>query len=156
MAKILCLDQATLKTGYSLFDDNKLITFGILEVDPAEKNIIERMKLMSDKITNLIESLSPDFIVFEDTQFQNNYKTYQQLSQFQGVIMLYLFQINISFCIVKPTEWKAACKIKGRKREEQKLNTIAFVKDKYGLDVSSDEADSIGIGEWAVNKIKGW
>lgn len=154
MTKLLCLDQATLKTGYSLFDDNKLISYGILEVDPDEKNIIERMKLMSDKIIKLIELLSPNYIVFEDTQFQNNYKTYQQLSQFQGVIMFYLFQIDIGFCIVKPTEWKSICGIKGRKREEQKLNTIAFIKDKYNIDVSEDIADAIGIGTWSIKNIK--
>ena len=154
MIKLLCLDQATLKSGYSVFENNALITYGFLEVDPIEKNIIERMKLMSDLIIELVESLNPSFIVFEDTQMQNNSKTFQQLSQFQGVLMQYFFKIDIGFCIVKPSEWKSCCGIKGRKRVEQKQNTIEFVKDKYGFDCSEDVADAVGIGVWAINNIR--
>lgn len=152
--KILCLDQATLKTGYSIWIDKELVTYGLLEVDPKEKNIIERMKLMRDLVVQLIELEQPNFIIFEDTQMQNNKLTFQQLSQFQGVLMAYFFDINIGFVIVKPTEWKGKCGIKGRKREEQKINTQLFVNDKFGFDVSEDEADAIGIGYWAVSKIK--
>ena len=151
MTKILCLDQATQKTGYSIWEDKKLITYGTLEVDPKEKNIIERMKLMSDLVIDLIKSHSPSFIVIEDTQYQNNYKTYQQLSQLQGILMAYFFNMDIGFVIVKPSEWKGYCSIKGRKREEQKKNTQLFVKDKFGLDCSEDEADAIGIGFWAIS-----
>ena len=155
LIKLLCLDQATLITGYSIWEDSKLITYGTLEVDPDEKNIIERMKLMSELIIELIEVEKPNFIVIEDTQLQNNTKTYQQLSQFQGVLMAYFFNIDSGFVIVKPTEWKSKCGIKGRKREEQKINTQLFVKNTYGFDCSEDIADAIGIGFWAINKIKG-
>ena len=68
--------------------------------------------------------------------------------------MAYFFKIDIGFVIVKPSEWKGICKIKGRKREEQKLNTIAFVLDEFGLNVSEDIADSIGIGVWSIKTIK--
>lgn len=112
--KILCLDQATLKTGYSVWIDKELNRYGILEVDPEEKNIIERMKLMSDLIVQLIQLEQPNYIVLEDTQMQNNSKTFQQLSQLQGVLMAYFFNIDIGFAIVKPSEWKGYCKIKGR------------------------------------------
>jgi len=151
--KILCLDQATQKSGYSIWVDKELITYGLLEVDPKEKNIVERMKLMSDLVIDLIDSHSPSFIVIEDTQYQNNYKTYQQLSQLQGILMAYFFSINIGFVIVKPSEWKSLCGIKGRKREEQKMNTIAFVKNKFDIDVSEDIADAIGIGVWSIKTI---
>jgi len=152
--KILCLDQATLKSGYSVWIDKKLITYGTLNVDPEEKNIVERMKLMRDLVVQLIEEKQPNFIVFEDTQLQHNKLTFQQLSQFQGVLMAYLFDINIGFVIVRPSEWKGYCGIKGRKREEQKLNTIKFVLDKFGWNCSEDEADAIGIGYFAVSKVK--
>ncbi len=152
MIKILCLDQATKISGYSIFEDKKLLTYGKLEVN--NKNSTERMKLMNDKIIELIKIISPDFIVIEDTQQQNNPAVFKQLSQFQGILMAYFFQIDIGFCIVKPSEWKSCCGIKGRKREEQKLNTQLFVKNTYGFDCSEDEADSIGIGFWAVSTIQ--
>lgn len=152
--KILCLDQATKISGYSIFKDKELIAYGKLEVDQNEKNYVERIKQMNDKIIELIENNKPNFVVFEDVQFQRNYQTYQQLSQLQGVIMGYLFELDLGFQIIEPSGWKSLCGIKGRKREEQKKNTQIFVKDKYNVDASEDEADAIGIGTWACNKIK--
>lgn len=137
-----------------MFINNSLDTYGILNANADEKNPIERMKEMNDYIIALIDNVNPDYIVFENVQFQNNYGTFQQLSQLQGVIMAYLFKINIGFTIIEPTAWKSCCKIKGRKREEQKANTIIYVKEKYGIDVTEDEADSIGIGVWAINNLK--
>ena len=101
-----------------------------------------------------INEHKPDFIVFEDTQFQKSYKTYQELSQMQGVLMAYLFDLDIGFEIVSPGTWRSYSKIKGRKRIEQKLNTQIFIKEKYGIDVSEDEADAIGLGVFSSNKIK--
>jgi len=152
--KILTLDQATKTSGYSLFENKKLITYGILHAEEKEKNPIERMKQMNDEIIQLIDKHQPDFIVFENVQFQRNYGTFQQLSQLQGVVMAYLFKLNVGFQIIEPSAWKSFCGIKGRKREEQKKNTQAFVKTLYKVSVSEDEADAIGIGFWAINNIK--
>lgn len=152
--KILCLDQATKISGYSLFENKKLITYGILQANEKEKNPIERMKQMNDRIIELIDNHKPDFIVFEDIQFQQNYGTFKQLGQLQGILMAYLFKLNIGFHIIEPSAWKSFCGIKGRKREEQKKNTQAFAKTIYKVNVSEDEADAIGIGFWAINNIK--
>lgn len=152
--KILALDQATKISGFSIWEDKKLITYGILKANEDEKNPIERMKQMYDEIILLIDNNKPNFIVFENVQFQRNYGTFQQLSQLQGVIMAYLFKLDVGFQIIEPSAWKSFCGIKGRKREDQKKNTQIFVKSKYNIDVSEDEADAIGIGVWAINKIK--
>ncbi|MDD4780340.1 MAG: crossover junction endodeoxyribonuclease RuvC [Tissierellia bacterium] len=149
----MALDQATKISGYSLFEDNKLITYGVLLADEKEKNPIERMKQMNDEIISLIDKYQPDFIVFENVQFQRNYGTFQQLSQLQGIVMAYLFKLDVGFQIIEPSAWKSFCGIKGKKRDEQKKNTQAFVKMMYKVSVSEDEADAIGIGFWAINNI---
>lgn len=150
--KILALDQATKITGYSVFVDKQLSTYGLLEVN--EKDATERMRGMDLKLQELIEKEQPNYIVFENVQFQRNYGTFQQLSQLQGILMAYLFKLNIGFEIIQPSAWKSFCGIKGRKREEQKLNTQLFVKKKYGIESSEDEADAIGIGTWAIKHVK--
>ena len=152
--KILNFDQSTKKSGYSIFLDNKLDSYGTLDSNPNEKNPIERMKEQYDLMKKLIKKIKPDFIVFEHCQFQNNYSTFQQLSQMQGVLMALLFERNIGFEIVEPTKWKSFCKVKGRKRIEQKTSAIQIIKDIYNLDVSEDEADAILIGTWSANYIK--
>jgi len=152
--KILCLDQATKISGYSVFKDSKLLKYGILNADEEEKNPIERMKQMNEKIIKLINSTKPSFVVFEDTQYQNNFSTFQQLSQLQGVIMAFLFEKNIGFSIIQPTAWKSVAGVKGRKRIEQKSSAIQIIKNTYNIDVSEDEADAILIGHWAIRNIK--
>lgn len=151
--KILALDQATKTTGYSIFDNKELIEYGVLEADKKEKNPIERMKQMCDKINNIIVKHHPDFIVFENVQFQNNYGTFQSLSQLQGIIMALLFEKDIGFCIIEPTAWKSVAGVKGRNRAEQKTSAIQIVKSRYNLDVSEDEADAILIGYWATKTL---
>lgn len=152
--KILCLDQSTKISGYSIWENKKLIKYSTLISNPKEKNPIERMKEQYDLIKKLIHNENPDFIVFENVQFQQNYGTFQQLSQLQGLLMASLFEIDIGFQIIEPSAWKSFCCIKGRKRDEQKKNTQLFVKNKYNVDVSEDEADAIGIGFWSINHIK--
>ena len=108
---------------------------------------------MYDKIKGCLIKINPDFVVFENVQFQKNYGTFQQLSQLQGLIMALLFERNIGFQYVESTAWRAFCGVKGKKRTEQKANAIQIVKDKFNLSVSDDEADAILIGFWAINKI---
>lgn len=152
--RILALDQATKTSGFSIFDENKLVKYGILTVNYKEKSPIERIKQMQSKVEELINKCNPDFVVFENVQFQNNFATFQQLSQLQGAIMALLFKLDIGFYIVEPLAWKSCCGIKGRKREEQKQNTREFVNLQYNINVSEDEADAIGIGVWAIKNIK--
>lgn len=140
-------------TGFSVFDDRELIKYGLVEVDKKEKNAIERMKQMDEKIRVLIGKIKPDYIVFENVQFQKNYGTFQQLSQLQGVVMSCLFELNIGFTIIEPSAWKSCCGIKGRKRAEQKENTKIFVMNEFEIQASEDECDAIGIGVWAINNI---
>lgn len=151
--KILAIDQSTKITGYSIWEDKKLINYGIIEVDQNEKNPIERMCQMYFLIKNLIDEIEPEFVTIEGIQFQRNYSTYSLLSQLQGLIFSILFERDMAFLLVEPTKWKSFCKIKGRKRIEQKANTIQMVKDKFNIEVSEDIADAIGIGLYTVNKI---
>lgn len=106
------------------------------------------------KVKNLIEETSPNFVTIEGVQFQKNQRTYSQLSQMQGLILSTLFERNLGFIVVEPSAWKSYCSIKGRKRVEQKANTIQMVKDRFNLKVSEDIADAIGLGIYTINNIK--
>lgn len=128
--------------------------YGCVKSKINEKNPLERMKCMYEEIKNIVDTLKPDYVVMENTQFQQNFQTYAQLSQLQGVLFTLLFEKNIDFCLVQPTKWKAYCGVKGKKRAEQKANTIQIIKEKYNLSqLTEDEADAIGMGLWAVNNL---
>lgn len=149
---VLALDQATAHTGFSFWGDGKLIECGVLDED-RKIPILERMNSMTNQIEGLVKEHDVDAVCVEGVQYQSSQKTYGQLAQLQGFIFRTLFAMGISFVVVEPSSWKAYCGISGRARAEQKQNTIEWVKEKYGLAVSEDVADSIGIGYWAINNI---
>ena len=126
----------------------------------------ERIHIMKLFLKELIDKFSPDIIILENTQLQYSFnpatksqkvispEVFKFLSKLLGVFEEYCFENQICFTTIFATEWKSTCKIKGRKREEQKENAIRFVKEKFEKDVSSDVADAICIGWWGVKKFE--
>ena len=151
--RICCLDQSTKKTGYSVWDDSKLKSFGTIQVDET-LSAIDRACEMYEKIKKFIKDVKPNYVCIEDTQFQHNQKVYKLLSQMQGMVFALLVDMDIGFCIIEPSSWKSYAGIKSRKREDQKKETIEFVKKNYKVKKpTDDEADSITIGHWAINNL---
>lgn len=150
---VLVLDQATKCTGYSVWVDGKLRDYGALEVADKELTAIERIREMRNKCVEITRKYSPSMLCIEGVQFQNNQAVYSQLSQLQGAIMTIAFDEDIALYIIPPVVWKGHCEIKGKKRTEQKANTIKMVKQMYGLEVSEDIADAIGIGRYATETL---
>ena len=53
--KILCVDQATKISGYSVFEDGNLVDYGVVKIKKKENDGIERIKLMNEEIIKLIK-----------------------------------------------------------------------------------------------------
>ena len=151
---ILALDQATKTSGYSVFTNSKLTEYGTINSDHDEPNTLERIKQMQDGIDKLIDRIHPDVVVLENIQFQRNIATFKFLAFLIGGLTYRLNKDDIPYYFIEPTAWKSFCRIHGSKREEQKKNTQKYVKNKYKVDCTEDEADSIGIGTWAICNIK--
>lgn len=148
--KIIGLDQSTKLTGWSLWQDKQLVEHGVLTVKVKENLPLVRMEEMYNLLKELTNKHKPDFVVLEAVQFQNNFNTYGQLSQLQGVIFPLLFERDIGFVICEPTKWRSFFSIKGRKRAEYKEAAIQMVKDKWDVDATEDEAEAILIGCWGT------
>ena len=151
--RLLALDQSTKHTGYAAYDGSELVDYGVINVDES-LSPFARMKEMRGEITALVSKKRPEFVVFEQVQYQQNQKVYSQLSQMQGVVMCVLFDAETPFYIVEPTKWKSYAKVHGKKRAEQKAHTVLLAKEKYGVIATEDEADAIFIGHWAINNFK--
>lgn len=152
--KTLAIDQATKLSGVSIWQDGELVKYSLLDTNPKKSTPLQRLELFRQKFEELIYDEKPDFVCMEDIQFQQNYKTYKQLAQLQGIILSIVFRLNIPFDIVSPSSWRSFLGIKGRGREECKRNTKAYVRRKLKIKCSEDEADSICIGLWCVGNYK--
>jgi Holliday junction resolvasome RuvABC endonuclease subunit len=150
--RILSLDQAS-KCGYSLFENTNLVKYGIFDVHDIKDNI-ERWDNIKQFLAKMVNTYNIEFVSIEDIQKQVNIKTYKDLAHLQGFLISWLYENNIPYEIVPPATWRQYCKIKGKDRKQKKANAQLFVKNKFGIDASEDEADAIGIGWYTVNNKK--
>ena len=151
---ILALDQATKISGFSVWKDGELSDFGRFEV--KNNDTIERMRCVYDNVEALVDKYNPDIVAIEAVQYQQNQKVYSVLSQLQGVLFSLFFGRGIDFTIIEPAKWKASAGINTRaKRDEQKIESMIIVEERYGKSVTDDESDAILMGCFACNTIKG-
>ena len=145
---VLALDQSSRVSGWSVFEDNKLLTFG--SFDCEDDDIGQRLFKVRKNVKELIDKYKPSHIVFEDIQLQdnvgNNVQTFKILAEVYGVISELLTELKIPYTIMLAGTWKNILEIEGRTRPEQKKNAQRYVKNRYKIDVIQDIADSICIG----------
>lgn len=153
--KILAFDQASRTSGYSVFEDGKLITYGKFTYDDSDFGV--RLLNIRYKVISLIESYKPDKILFEDIQLQNNIvnnvDTFKKLAEVFGVLYELVTELNIAHEIVSASSWKSLLSIKGRERAEQKKNAQKWVLENYGVSPTQDECDAICIGVYGTRTV---
>ena len=153
--KILAIDQASIHSAYSVWNDSELIKYGTVTADKKIKTHL-RIRQMSVGLMEIINEIEPDYVVFEDCQLQaGNAATFQVLCQLQGMLMDVLYNKGVQFDIVRPSVWKSFLGVAKGKRDEQKAKTLEKIEKKYEveLDGNDDIADAIGIGHYAINKL---
>ena len=150
--KVLAIDQAKV-TGFAVFDDGILTDHGTIELGRKDNIYEDILFHAKQRVKDFIGEVKADLVVIEDIQQQKqNVKTYKKLAMLMGVLLCLFQEMNQPYLIVPPTRWKSFCGIKGRKRAEQKTNTILFAQDKFNLEaVTEDMADAIALGWFAVN-----
>jgi Holliday junction resolvasome RuvABC endonuclease subunit len=147
--RLLSFDQAS-KLGWALFDTDtkKLLEYGVKDFSKV-KDPDERLSKIKTKMNQLIQELKAEVFSIEETQYQGMIKVYKNLCELMGVIKNNFYEQEMAYIVVKSSEWKGTCGIKGKKREEQKRNAQAFVKEMFGIDASEDVCDAICQG-WHV------
>lgn len=145
MKKILSLDQSTSKTGFAIFEDNKLIEYGVIR--PSKKINDNNMISVFLKIVKKVEEEKPDIVLIEDVYLKQgktfNIQTHKTLSNLQGMLISYFILNQIEYQIIHPSTWKN--KVVGKKKVS-KEETQSFLNEKYEIIFKEDEADAICIG----------
>jgi Holliday junction resolvasome RuvABC endonuclease subunit len=157
--KILSLDASTKATGYAIFNEQKLESYGCITASSTD--LIKRINKMITELEQILTKEKIDKIILEEVrpeQGLQNIKTHKALMYLQAAIAFLIHErfntIEVEYTY--PNEWRAACGIhtgRGVKRETLKSADIKFVKENFGITVNDDEADAIGIGYAYVNKL---
>ena len=161
--RILALDAATKITGYAIYDDNTLVSYGIYKANEG-LDTTDRINEVKHWLIAAIDTWQPDFIGIENIQLQSygskssqvQVKTFQTLANLQGVILDTIFEACIDHTLVYVNEWRSYCGISGgdTHREAQKQAAKAKVKIWYDIECTEDEADAICIGKYLTHYLK--
>lgn len=131
MNSILSFDQASRTTGWAYFEDNKLVDHGKFTLEDDDVGV--RLMQFRLKIEELIDRYSPDKVIYEDIQEQNNILTFKVLAEVYGVMSELLTSLKIPHTALPAVTWKSTLDIKGKARAEQKRNAQQYVMDTYNI-----------------------
>ncbi len=152
--RLLALDQATRITGWAIFSDSHLLRYGCFETS-IEKEI-ERDLEVKNWLIQFIENWEIDFVALEGIQYEEKYgvTTFATLARLQGILMGILEEKKIPYEICHTATWRNYCKVKGKTRTDKKKSMQLKVKEWYDVNVNNDCADAIGIGHYALTKVR--
>lgn len=153
--RILSFDQSSKVNGYSIFDNDRLIKYGVNEIKGKDAPV--RFAKVREWVRYMIDIWKPDLVIIEDIQLQTNEKdgtkgviTFKILAELIGVLETFFVENNIEYQLANVSTWRNAEQIKGRTRSDRKRSAQIRVKKCYDIDVVDDIADAILIGRYAV------
>lgn len=155
MRKLLALDQSTKTTGYAVYHDDRLYTFGHFTCN--QKDLGERLMNIRYKVIELIDQYDINEVIMEDIHLEedvnNNVQTFKKLAEVFGVIYEMLTEKDLCNDAVQASVWKSGVGITSRRRESQKRDAQKLVADKFKVNPTEDEADAVCIGlYWTSQK----
>ena len=146
--RVIAFDQATEHFGLSIFDNGELVFYNLYNFTGSlTARLVKIQKLLEDVVLGCWE---PDFIMMEDIQYQNGILTFKVLAMLLGVVQTACERRNIPFEAVAPNVWRKYAGTNGKNRKEEKMLSVAAVRDKYGIKVSDDVAEAILIGRYGA------
>lgn len=147
--RVIAFDQATEKFGLSIWDDGKLVFFNLYAFTGALNIRLAKIKKLLEEV--IIPEWKPDFIVCEDIQYQYGaVLTYKVLAMLLGIIEVTCTEKGIPYEVVSPNVWRKYAGTCGKTRQEEKMLSVATVRQKYQVNVSDDVAEAILIGSYGA------
>ncbi len=145
--RVIAFDQATEHFGLSVWDDGQLVFYSLYNFSgDTVSRLIKIKKFVQDIVIN---NWYPDYIVMEDIQQQHGaVLTYKILAMLLGILEVVCAENNILYEVVSPNVWRKYAGTCGKNRREEKLLSIAIVKEKYNITVNDDVAEAILIGQY--------
>lgn len=151
--RILALDQASVTSGYAIFEDKALIEYG--HFTASGNDLAKRLKEIRNKVSSLVDDYQIDEVVLEDiqleTHYANNVVTYKALAEVIGVITELLVEKHIKFSLIGSGTWRSNLGINAKSRTDCKAKAQAYVKRIYDIEATEDTCDAICIGTYKVS-----
>ena len=147
--RIIAFDQATERFGLSIFDEGKLVFYSLYTFSGDVVHRLTKIKKFVQDV--VIKEWKPDIIVMEDIQYQaNGILTFKVLAMLLGILQELCCEFGVEFEAVAPNVWRKYSGTNGKNRREEKMLSVAKVKEKFSINVSDDVAEAILIGVYGT------
>lgn len=143
--RVCGIDASTNKTGVSLFIDGEYSGHMLIDLHKIKDSNVRVPKMMKE-IKDVLDYYEPDIIVMEECLLKTNIATVKLLSYLAGAIISWAADNQVEFRFQLPSEWRKRVEIvQGPKtpRDKLKQEAIDMVKEKFGIDVTDDEAEAV-------------
>jgi len=153
LMKILGIDPGTHRIGFAVLEKEKsnlgVIDYGCVEVREKEKS--EQLRVIFERIDNMIKVRKPDLMAVEDLFFFKNQKTALSVAQARGVIVLAGAVNGLLVLEPTPLQVKQALCGYGRASKRQIQEMIKRVFKLKEIPKPDDAADALAVAFYATS-----
>lgn len=175
MNYLLGIDGSTVNTGLAVFrqedGDNREYSYlssclisapkadykknKMTKTEYAKKkheHMLMRVNFIMTGLLDRLEEYRPGIIVMEDVYAGRDYNTMKMLARIQGGVQGWCLTNGCSLIFKTPSHWRRELGIRSivdgvrLRRSALKAAAIKYIREKYHIDVTEDEAESICIG----------
>jgi crossover junction endodeoxyribonuclease RuvC len=158
--RVLGVDPGSIKSGYGIVDDDGdrllYISSGEIPVDSRGSSFsYTRLKVVYDKLTEVINTYSPDVIAIEDIFYSKNIKSTIKLGYCRGAIILAALNLKLDIYEYTPLQIKKAIVGYGRATKDQVEKMVKVLLNNTIPDnIRWDASDSLAVAICHINSSK--
>ena len=145
---VLGIDPGYAIVGWGVIDftanRHRPIAFGAITTD-AHTDFNDRLKLIYDEMTELLEKSKPDAVSVEKLYFTTNVTTGIQVAQARGVILLAARQVGVPVYEYTPLQVKTAVTGYGKAHKPQVMEMTRRLLHLKEVPKPDDTADALAI-----------
>lgn len=145
---ILGIDPGFAITGFAFLrekrDGFEILNYGVIKT-PSDIDFVDRLKILSKDLNQLIKKYKPDIAGVEKLFFAKNTKTAIDVGQARGVILLSLVQNNIPIIEITPLQVKQGITGYGKADKKQIQDMVKTILKLNSIPKPDDSADAIAV-----------
>lgn len=136
------IDASSKKTGWSIFKDNQLIDYGIIEPIDSNAEFRDRIRSIMPQLGTIVDKYNPDVCYTEDVPLmeKGSKKTLVILGAVQGSIIGLFSSRNIPVEFIGVSNWRSKLglftgKKEDTKREQMKKSSIEYANKNFEINL---------------------
>lgn len=145
---VLGIDPGLATTGYGLVEGDgqtlEAVAYGVLRT-PAKTPIAERLVILHDALSALLDRYRPDVVAMEELFFSTNARTAMTVGEARGVLLLTAAQAGLAICEYTPLQIKQAVTGYGQAEKQQMQEMVRLLLSLPEIPRPDDAADGLAV-----------